>query len=160
MNDKKENVQKIISNNRKAGFDYSIIEKIESGIVLKGSEVKSCREGKVQLADSYASIERNELYLYKAHIAEYRMGGPYFNHEVQRKRKLLIHKREINRLSALIEQKGYTIIPLKVYLKNGKVKVELGLAKGKTKGDKRQSIKGKEVKREINRSLKRGRFDD
>ena len=145
----KTTTEKIISLNRQAGFQYHIEKKIEVGIVLTGSEVKSCREGRVQLVDSYAGFERGEVFLYKIHIAEYKQSGPHFNHEPARKRKLLLHKREIKNLGALVEQQGYTLVPLKFYFKAGKVKVEIGLCKGKTKGDKRESIKNRETNRDL-----------
>ena len=135
--------------NKKAFHNFIIEKKYEAGLVLQGSEVKSIRAGKVQLVDSYASIERGELYLYKAHITEYAQSGPYFNHLATRKRKLLMHKREIKNIGALIEQKGYTLVPLKIYLSKGHIKVELGLAKGKTKGDKRQSEKDRDSDRDL-----------
>jgi SsrA-binding protein len=147
-----------IADNRRAKFDYHVEKKLEAGIVLQGSEVKSCREGKVQLVDSYATIERGELFLMKAHIAEYKQGGPFFNHEPTRKRKLLMHTREIRQLKASLEQEGYTLVPLKIYFSSkGIAKVELGLAKGKTKGDKRQSSKDQAQKRDVDKAMRRDR---
>lgn len=146
-----------IADNRRARFDYHVEKKLEAGISLVGSEVKSCREGKVQLVDSYATIERGELYLMKAHIAEYKQGGPFFNHEPTRKRKLLMHKREITQLREALEQDGYTLVPLRIYFSKGLAKVELGLAKGKTKGDKRQSLKDKDEKRSVDKAMRRDR---
>ena len=146
-----------VTDNRKARFDYQIEKKIEAGIELKGSEVKSLREGKVQLVDSYATFEQGELFLMKAHISEFTQGGPFFNHEPTRKRKLLLHKREILQLQTQVDQDAYTLVPLRIYFKKGKAKVELGLAKGKKKADKRQSIKEREEKRSVDRALRRDR---
>ncbi len=151
---------KPIVENRKAGFDYFIESKLEAGMELKGSEVKSCREGKVQLVDAYASIEGGELWLYKAHISEYKQGGPYFNHEPVRKRKLLIHRRELIRLRDAIERQGYTLIPTRMYFKGGVAKVEIGVARGKTKGDKRHTAKLAEGVREVARARRRGNSSD
>ena len=157
MSDKK--TPQPITQNRRAVFDYHIEKRIEAGIVLSGSEVKSCRAGKVQLVDAYAMIERGEMWLYKANIAEYAQGGPYFNHPPVRKRKLLLHKREIATLQAQIEQQGYTLIPCSMYFAKGRAKVELGLAKGKTKGDKRESTKTREDTRQLARAVRRNRSD-
>lgn len=148
--------EKLISANKKARHDFQILKTFEAGMVLKGSEVKSCRDGRVQLLDSYASFEKGELYLYKAHIAEFKQSGPFFNHETTRKRKLLMHKKELLNLRAEMEQSGSTLVPLKVYFKKGKVKIELGLAKGKTKGDKRQALKAKDEERSMRMAKKRG----
>jgi len=146
-----KNPDKVLADNRRAHFDFYITEKLEAGIVLSGSEVKSCRDGKIQLVDSYASIERNELWLYKAHISEWKQGGPYFNHAPVQKRKLLLHRREISKLRIALETSGFTLVPLKFYLAKGRIKVELGLARGKSKGDKRGSQKEKDLKREADR---------
>jgi SsrA-binding protein len=143
--------EKTLADNRRALFDYHIEERFEAGIVLKGSEVKSCRDGKIQLVDSYASIERGELWLHKAHISEWKQGGPHFNHLAVHSRKLLLHKREIDKLRAQLETTGRTLIPLKFYLSKGRIKVELGLARGKNKGDKRETQKAKDLKREMDR---------
>ena len=157
----KSEAEKPIANNKRAGHDFHIESRLEVGIVLKGSEVKSCRQSRVQLVDSFATIDQGELMLHKAHIAEFAQGGPYFNHVPTRKRKLLAHKREIKRLVSYIEQKGFTLIPLKMYFKGPNVKVELGLAKGKTKGDKRASSKEKDVKREMQGAVRRSsKYED
>ncbi len=156
----KKTSEKIICQNKRASFDYNIEKRFEAGISLKGSEVKSCRAGKVQLVDAYAMIERGEVLLHKAHISEYAQSGPYFNHEAQRKRKLLLHKREIANLRALIEQQGYTLIPTRMYFKGGVAKVELGVGKGKTKGDKRDSLKEKDEQRSLQKAVRRSRFED
>jgi SsrA-binding protein len=152
----KPKVIKPITQNRRATFDFHIEKRIEAGIQLTGSEVKSCRDSKVQLVDSYAMIEKGEMYLHKAHITEYSKGSPYFNHVPVRKRKLLLHKREIKNLRESVEQQGYTIIPLSMYFKGGVAKVELGLAKGKNKGDKRAATAEKEVARNLSRVVRRG----
>jgi len=145
---------KLICSNRSAKRDYYILETIEVGIVLKGTEVKALREGRANLQDSYAGIEDGELYLYNAHISPYSMGNR-FNHEPKRTRKLLAHRQEIKRLYGKIKEKGLTLIPLKMYFNDsGKVKVELGLAKGKKVVDKRQEIAKRDAEREIRRALK------
>ena len=151
----KKNVEKLIVSNKRATFDYFVDSKIETGIELKGSEVKSCREAHVQLVDSFASIDKGEMYLHKAHIGEFKQSGPYFNHIPTRKRKLLVHKREIKKLEILMEQKGFTLVPLRMYFKGPVVKVEIGVAKGKTRGDKRSTLKEKDVKREMQVAVRR-----
>jgi SsrA-binding protein len=148
--------EKLISANKKARFDYQILKVFEAGMVLRGSEVKSCRDSKVQLLDSYAGFERGELWLYKVNIGEYKQSGPFFNHETTRKRKLLMHRKELANIKAEMEQSGATLVPLRMYFKAGKAKVELGLAKGKTKGDKRQTIKTKDAERSMRQAIKRG----
>lgn len=142
---------KIIANNKRARHNFAIEKTIEVGIALKGSEVKSAKDGKIQLVDSFVTVEQGELILHKVHIAEWKQGGPFFNHEVQRKRKLLAHKREIQQLKAATEQKGYTLVPTKFYLKAGLIKLEIGFGKGKTKSDKRHSIKDREIKQQLDR---------
>lgn len=147
---------KIISDNRKARFLYEILESYEAGLVLKGTEVKSIRAGKVNLRDGYAIIRQGEAWLLNVHISPYQSVGTYFNHEPRRTRKLLLHKKEINRLLGKVEQQGLTLVPLKMYFKKGKVKVSIGLAKGKKLHDKRETIKRREDKRAMARVLKRG----
>ncbi len=142
--------------NRRALHDYAVLKKFEAGIVLQGSEVKSCRLGKVQLVDAYATLERGELYLYKAHIAEFKQSGPYFNHPTVRKRKLLLHKAELKKIETELKTSGTTLIPLKVFFKRGFVKVELAVARGKTKGDKRETLKRKDQERAMDQARKRG----
>lgn len=149
--------EKIVCLNKRASFDYHIEKRFEAGLVLAGSEVKSLRDGKAQLVDSFANFEKDGVYLHKANIAEYKQGGPYFNHVPTRKRKLLLNKREIANLKAAIEQEGYTLIPTKIYFKKGLAKVEIALAKGKTKGDKRQSTKTKEDDRRLRAASRRER---
>jgi len=145
--------EKIIAVNRRARHDYFIEETCEAGLVLTGSEVKSLRAGKANLKDSHARIERGEAWLANAHISEY---GPsaQFGHEPTRKRKLLLHAREIERLASKIKEKGLTLIPLRLYFRHGRAKVELGLARGKKLYDKRASIKERETKREVDRAMK------
>ncbi len=145
----------IITSNKKAYHDYHIIDKIEAGLELKGTEVKSLRAGHAHLKDSYARIRNGEMFLLNAHISPYKYSGGYDNHEPERDRRLLLHKREIIRLKRNIETKGLTLIPLKLYFtKRGIVKVELGMAKGKRQYDKRAAIAEKDMKREIERSRK------
>lgn len=139
---------KILATNRKATFEYFIEDKIEAGLVLTGTEVKSIRQGKLNIKDSYASIENGEAYVNSLHISPYEQGN-IFNVDPLRKRKLLLHKREIRKLLGEMTQKGYTLIPLSVYLKDGKMKIELGLAKGKKIYDKRQDIAKKDAERRI-----------
>ena len=146
----------MICKNRKAWHNYFIDETYEAGIVLKGSEIKSCRQGRANLKDSYAKIRNGELYLVNSHISPYSHANQ-LNHDPLRSRKLLLHKEEIRRLIGKINERGMTLIPLKMYLKHGKAKVELGLAKGKRLYDKRESIKRKTEKRELERSLRVGK---
>lgn len=148
--------QKIITVNRKAYHDYHIEDTVEAGLVLTGTEIKSIRGGRVHLKDSYARAEKGEMWLVNAHIAQY-PGGNRYNHEPTRPRKLLLHHREIADLSSEIERKGYTVVPLKLYLKNGIAKVELGLGRGKKQYDKRAAIARREDQRQIQRALKERR---
>jgi len=147
---------KIVCQNRKARHDYFIDEVLEAGIVLLGPEVKSLREGRGSLVDSYARVKKGEVFLYNMHITAY----PYAHHfqlDPVRPRKLLLNKREIKRLIGKTEEKGYTLIPIKVYFSKGRVKVELALAKGKRKYDKRRSLKEKELRRDIEEARKQYR---
>lgn len=139
--------------NKKAYFDYEILEEIESGIVLTGTEIKSIRKSNVNLKDSYAVIRNGEVYLLNMHISEYKEGN-IFNHDEKRTRKLLLHKKEILKLRDKIELNGNTLIPLKLYFKGNKVKILLGLAKGKKTYDKRESIKERDIAREIKKEMK------
>lgn len=141
--------------NRKARFDYFIEDEIEAGIVLTGTEIKSIRMGKVNLKDSYAIIRNNELYLLNTHISSYDKGNR-FNHEEDRTRKLLLHKREILKLNNKIVLEGYTLVPLKIYFVRGRAKVLIGVCKGKKNYDKRETIKERDIKREMDRDYKRG----
>ena len=144
---------KIIATNRKAHYNYHIIQKYESGIVLKGSEVKSIRESRVSIKESYVRFIKHELYAVGMNISEYSNQG-YSPHEPQRVKKLLLNKKEMIEIKEYIDQKGYTLIPISVYLKNGKIKVEFGIAKGKKLWDKRKDKMDKDVKRDIDRQLK------
>lgn len=144
---------KVISQNKKANFDYLIEETYETGIVLKGTEIKSIRAGRVNIRDSFAKIERGEVFLHNMHINPYEQGNIH-NHDPLRTRKLLMHRREINKLIGLTKEQGYSLIPVKLYLKNGFAKILLGLGKGKKKYDKRQDLKQKAAKREIDRAFR------
>ena len=143
---KKEGI-KIITDNRKARHDYHIHENYETGIVLTGTEVKSLRAGKANLRDSYAQFDKNnELYLEHLHISPYEQGN-IFNHDPLRRRKLMMHRQELDKLLGKVKEKGFTLVPLKLYFVRGKVKVDLGLATGKKLYDKRQTIKERDLKR-------------
>ncbi len=139
--------------NRKARFDYEMEDEYEAGIVLKGTEIKSIRNGKANIKDSYAIIRNNELYLLNSHISLYEEGNR-FNHEETRTRKLLMHKKEILKLRDKIEKEGYTLIPLKMYFKGSKLKVLIGLAKGKKNYDKREALKKRDTEREMQKIIK------
>lgn len=149
--------KKIVCQNKKASHDYFIEEVLEAGMVLLGPEVKSLREGRASLVDGYAKIKNNEVFLYNMHITPYPFTR-YLNLEPKRTRKLLLNRREIKRLIGKTKEKGYALIPTRVYFSGGKAKVEIGLAKGKRKYDKRQSLKEKEMKREMDQSRKKGDY--
>lgn len=144
---------KIIAQNKKARHDYFIEQTFEAGIVLVGTEVKSIRQGKVNLKDSYAAVENGEVILSGMHISPYEKGN-IFNKDPMRDRKLLLHRHEINKLVGYTQKKGFTLIPLQIYLKRGKVKLELAVAKGKKLYDKREDIAKRDAKREMERKLK------
>ena len=144
---------KIITNNRKASFLYHLISKYEAGIQLKGSEVKSIREGKINIKESYITIRSGEMFVIGMHIGDYSHSG-YSTHDPLRDRKLLMNKAEIFKIRRDFENKGKTIIPTKMYFKRGKVKIEIALAKGKKNWDKRESKKQKDIDREIKRTMK------
>lgn len=146
--------ERTIVTHRKARRDYHILERYEAGVALKGTEVKSLRMGRGNLNDAYACVEGEEVFLLQCHISPYEWGNR-FNHEPRRKRKLLLHRRQIRRLIGLTQQKGYTLIPLRLYFLRGKVKVELGVCKGKRLYDKREDIKRREADREMERAYKR-----
>ena len=139
--------------NRKATYDYFIEEEIEAGIVLKGTEIKSIRNGQANLKDCYAIIKNNEVFLLNMFISKYE-NGSIFNHDERRTRKLLLNKKEILKLRDKVEISGYTLIPIKLYFKKNKAKILLGVAKGKKNYDKRESIKEKDIKRDIEKALK------
>ncbi len=145
--------KKLIANNKKAFFDYFIEEKYEAGIALHGTEVKSLRLGKCSIKESFIRIEKGEVYIYNMHISPYEKGN-IFNKDPLRVRKLLLHKYEINKLAGEIQQKGYTLVPLNVYLSKSLVKLEIGLARGKKLYDKRQDIAKKDQRREAEKSFK------
>ena len=145
---------KIIANNKKARHNYAIESEYEAGIVLVGSEVKSIREGRVSFHDSYADIRNGEIFLRQLHISPYKYAY-YTNHETLRTRKLLLHGYEIKKIWSKIKERGYSLIPLKIYFKNSNIKVKLGLGKGKKFFDKRESIKQKDMKRDLDRERKK-----
>ncbi|OTN89934.1 SsrA-binding protein [Enterococcus sp. 7E2_DIV0204] len=144
---------KLIAQNRKARHDYTVVDTMEAGIVLQGTEIKSIRNGRINLKDGFARIRNDEAYLLNVHISPYEQGN-IFNHDPLRTRKLLLHKKQIAKLIAETKNTGITIIPLKVYIRNGYAKVLIGLAKGKKQYDKREDLKRKEINREISRTLK------
>lgn len=145
---------KVVAENRRARYDYIVEDRIEAGLQLLGSEVKSLREGTVNLSDAYAVPKDGELYLVNAHIGPWKPASQ-FGHEPLRQRKLLLHRNELDRWSAKVRERGYSIIPLVLYFRGGKAKVELGLCKGKTHEDRRQTIKERETKRELDRAVRR-----
>ena len=144
---------KLVANNKKAYHDYFIDEKYEAGIELHGTEVKSIRMGKCSIKESFIRIENGEVFVYGMHVSPYEKGN-IFNKDPLRVKKLLLHKAEINKLAGKVAEKGYTLVPLQVYLTRGKVKVEIGLARGKKLYDKRQDMAKKDAKREMDRALK------
>ena len=143
-----------VATNRQASYRYHLLEKWEAGMVLQGTEVKALRDGKAQIKDGYASVRDGEVWLHNVHIPPY---GPASreNHEPERPRKLLMHKREIERLIGKTREKGLTLVPTRLYFRDGRAKVEIALARGKDVGDKRQSIKEREMKREMERAIRR-----
>ncbi len=141
---------KIIGTNRKANFQYVILDKLEAGMVLLGTEVKSLRESKVNLQDAYGKFKNDELWLVNAHISEYKFGN-LNNHIPLRERKLLLNKRELKRLKSKTAEKGLTIVPTKIYFKGSKIKIEIALAQGKKLYDKREAVKERDIKRKLNR---------
>lgn len=144
---------KLIAQNRKARHEYFVEDTYEAGVVLQGTEIKSIRAGRVNLKDSFARIQQGEVYLYNMHVSPYEQGNRY-NHDPLRTRKLLLHRKQINKLIGDTKEQGYSLIPLKLYLKNGYAKILIGLAKGKKKYDKREDLKKKEAKRDIERAFK------
>ena len=144
---------KVVAVNRKAGHDYHLTDRFEAGLVLQGTEVKSAREGRVNLKDSYAAEKDGELYLMQCHISPYSHAF-YENHEPLRPRKLLLHRREMRRLIGKISQRGLTLIPTRIYFKRGRLKVELALAKGKKQHDRRAAVRERDLKREVQAELK------
>ena len=150
---------KIVTTNRKARHEYHIEDTLEAGIVLVGTEVKSVREGRINLQEAYCTVIDGEMMLMQCHISPFKHGNR-FNHDPLRRRKLLLHSKEIRKIEVASEQKGYAIIPLKVYLKKGKVKVEIGLGKGKKLYDKRADIAERDTRRQLDRILKSGSASD
>ena len=147
----RETGRKLIAQNKKARHDYSIIEVFEAGLVLMGTEVKSLREGRATLTDGFAQLDGGELYLHNIHIPEYNQGS-WTNHEPKRKRKLLLKRNEIREIDIKVSRQGYTVVPLSIYFKDGRVKVELGLAQGRKAHDKRHAIAERDAKREMSRA--------
>lgn len=149
---------KIVARNRKARHEYDIEDTLEAGLALKGSEVKSVREGHVSLQEAYCSVDRNgEMIVHGMHIKPYEQAGPHNNHEARRNRKLLMHRNEILKWGRAAEQKGYTIVPLELYFRDGYAKLKIGLAKGRQLHDKRQAIKEREQKRRMEQEMRRYR---
>jgi SsrA-binding protein len=146
--------EKVIAVNRKALHDYHILETVEAGLVLTGTEIKSIRAGRVSLREAFARPDDDELWLHAAHIAQYPAAGR-FNHEPTRKRKLLLHRSELLELTSALQEKGLTVVPLRLYLKNGRAKVELALARGKRAHDKREAIAKREAERQMQRAIRR-----
>jgi SsrA-binding protein len=149
----REEAQRVIAENRKARHDYTIIETVEAGVALLGTEVKSIREGRVNLRDSYARVENGEVWMMNVHISPYSHRGSA-EHAEMRQRKLLLHRHEIRKLLGRVAEKGLTLVPLELHFKKGRVKVTLGLAKGKQSHDKRESLRRKEVDRETRAAVK------
>jgi SsrA-binding protein len=147
---------KPITDNRRARYDYELLERVEAGVVLTGTEVKALREGGAQLGQAYADIRGNELWLVGASISEYARGN-IANHRPERDRKLLLHRREIDSLAGTVREKGLTLVPTRMYFKDGRVKVEIAVGRGKEKGDKRRTIADRDAKRQIERALFRRR---
>ncbi len=150
---KQHNNDNLMAQNKKARHDYSILETVEAGIVLTGTEIKSIRDWRINLKDGFVQIRNGEAYMMNVHISEYAQGNQ-FNHDPLRNRKLLLHKKQIHRLAEATKDKGITIVPLKVYLKNGFAKVLIGVAKGKREFDKRETIKRRDQKRQIDWVMK------
>ncbi|MGW0362386.1 SsrA-binding protein SmpB [Streptomyces sp. NPDC002990] len=148
----KEKGRKLIAQNKKARHDYTILDTYECGLVLTGTEVKSLRQGRASLVDGFVTMESNEAWLYNVHVPEYSQ-GTWTNHSARRKRKLLMHREEIDKLESKASETGHTIVPLALYFKDGRCKVEIALAKGKKEYDKRQALREKQDTRETNRAI-------
>ena len=147
--------EKLVTVNRKAYHDYHIDEEYEAGIQLTGTEIKSVRDGRINLRDAFARIENGEAWLYNMHISPYEQAGVYFQHEPLRRRKLLLHKNEIEFLRGRVEMKGYSLVPLRLALRKGRAKVDIGLARGKREFDKRDALAERDAKRQIEQALRR-----
>jgi SsrA-binding protein len=156
MSEKKNSGIKILADNRQARFQYEFLETFEAGLVLTGTEVKSIRAGKINLRDSYGLLRQGEAWLLNAHISPHATTSVYYNHEPTRTRKLLLHKKEIRKLIGSVDREGLTLVPVKMYLKGGRVKVVLALARGKKLHDKREDLRKKDDKRDMARAMKRG----
>ncbi|AXE26572.1 SsrA-binding protein [Streptomyces globosus] len=148
----KEKGRKLIAQNKKARHDYAILDTYECGIVLTGTEVKSLRQGRASLVDGFVSVEGGEAWMYNVHVPEYSQ-GTWTNHSARRKRKLLLHREEIDKLESKAQESGHTLVPLALYFKDGRAKVEIALAKGKKEYDKRQALREKQDTRETNRAI-------
>jgi SsrA-binding protein len=148
--------EQMVAQNRAASYNYHLMEKYEAGMVLRGTEVKALREGKANIRDAYATVRNREVWLLNCHISQYLPGGP-FNHEPLGPRKLLLHKAEIEKLIGKTDQKGHTLIPLRIYFRDGVAKCEIALAKGKKHWDRRQSEREKEARHEVNEAMYRAR---
>ncbi len=148
-----ENV-KVVATNRKAGFEYFLFERFEAGLALKGSEIKSIRSGQISLAEAFIRVDENQAWLIEAHIAPY-IQANRFNHDPKRPRRLLLHRKEIREMWDAVRQKGVTIVPIRVYLKNGRAKLEIAIAKGKKLHDKREAIARRDAEREMDREASR-----
>jgi len=148
-----ENV-KVVATNRKVGFEYFLFERFEAGLALKGSEIKSVRAGQISLAEAYIRVDENQAWLIEAHIAPY-IQANRFNHDPKRPRRLLLHRKEIRELWDTVRQKGVTVVPIRVYLKNGRAKLEIAIAKGKKLHDKREAIARRDAEREMDRETNR-----
>ncbi|EIT87061.1 SsrA-binding protein [Fictibacillus macauensis ZFHKF-1] len=144
---------KLVAQNKKARHDYHIEDTFEAGLVLQGTEIKAIRAGRINLKDSFARVQQGEVFVHNMHVSPYEQGNRY-NHDPMRTRKLLLHKKQINLLLAATKEKGYSIVPLKLYLKNGFAKLLIGIAKGKKNYDKREDLKRKDAKREIDRAFR------
>lgn len=153
---KKDAAASLITVNKNASRNFTLLETFEAGLVLQGTEVKSIRAGNAHINDAYATLERNEVFLHSMHIGPYTHGNR-FNHEPLRKRKVLLHRHEIRKLIGAVVEKGFTLIPVRLFWSKGRVKAELALAKGKTKGDRREDIKKRDAKREMDTAAKRSK---
>jgi SsrA-binding protein len=151
--EKKKSGEKVVAVNRQASHNYHLLDRLEAGLVLQGTEVKSIREGRVNLKDSYAAVEGDELFLLQCHVSPYSHGNRE-NHDPLRKRKLLLHRREIRRLIGKIAERGFTLVPTRMYFRNGRVKVELALARGKKEHDRRAAVRQRDLERELRAALK------
>ena len=147
-------INQTVAENRKARHDYFIDESYEAGLALTGSEIKSIRAGRINLRGGYARVQGGEVWMYDVHISPYEQSGTHYNHEPTRPRKLLLHRREISRILGQVERQGFTLVPLRVYFKGRRAKVDLGLARGKKQYDKREDIANREAKRDIDRAMK------